>query len=172
MTSIRMNNDYPGYRFSNALRGMLIYGSGDTAAALILGEFSLVRMIGMALVGAVVYAIEVPNWFHWIDKRVQDRCDWRSALQRTGLALLYFNPVWIARHLLFIQLFSANWQQIDWSLLSLGCYSFLVNIPIAAIANYLIQNRLSFRWRFTASALFSACMALYYALAPHLFGST
>ena len=165
-----MRNGYPGYSLSNALRGMLIYGSGDTAAALILGEFSLSRMVGMLLVGAIIYAIEVPNWFHWIDKKVQDNRDWGSTLQRTGLALLYFNPLWIARHLLFIQLFAGHWQQIGWSLLSLGIYSFLVNIPITFIANYMIQNWLSFRWRFTASALFSACMALYYALAPLLFG--
>ena len=167
-----MTKGYPGYNAANALRGLLIYGSGDTLAALILGEFSLARMVGMSFIGATLYALEVPNWFHWIDRQTQHQHQhhWRSALQRTGLALLYFNPLWIARHLLFIHLFSGGWQQINSTLLSLGLYSFIANIPIALIANYTIQNRLPPQWRFSASALFSACMAIYYALAPLLFG--
>jgi hypothetical protein len=42
--------------------------------------------------------------------------------------------------------------------------AFIANIPIALIANYIIQNALQPRHRFTASALYSATMAVYYAL--------
>jgi len=152
---------YPGFRPSNALRGALIYGGGDTVAALILGEAGWVRLAGMVLVGATLYALEVPNWFHWIDRRVP--IGGRAAtLQRTTLALLYFNPLWIARHLLFIALLSG--REVGWGLLGAGFYSFIGNIPLSLLANYLIQNRTPPGWRFTASALFSACMAIYYAV--------
>ena len=165
-----MAEGYPGYNAANALRGLLIYGGGDTAAALILGEFGLTRMLGMALVGATLYTVEVPNWFHRIDRRCPNDGSWSTTARRTAWALAYFNPLWIARHLLFIALFSGAWSAIGWELLRLGGWSFLVNIPIALIANWLIQNRLLLRWRFTASALFSAAMAVYYALAHVLFG--
>lgn len=94
----------------------------------------------------------------------------QASLLRTGLAILYFNPLWIARHLLFIQIFSGNWGGISFNLLKLGLYSFLVNIPIAFMANYVIQNRISLKWRFLASAVFSSLMAVYYALSKVLFG--
>jgi len=160
----------PGYSAANALRGLLIYGCGDSAAALILGEFGLWRMLGMALVGATLYALEVPNWFHWIDRNARKGGGWATSVRRTVWALAYFNPLWIARHLLFIALCRGAWSSIGWELLKLGAWSFLVNIPIALVANWLIQNQVPFRWRFTARALFSAAMAVYYALAQVLFG--
>lgn len=159
---------YPGFAWPNVLRGMLIYGSGDTLAAWILGEASAGRFVGMVLVGGFVYGSEVPNWFHWIDQHGSAPGRWR-ALRRTLWALLYFNPVWIARHLAFISLCSGDWSGIGWGLLRTGLWSFLANIPVAVLANWFIQNRLDLRHRFIASAFFSALMAVYYALSARLF---
>jgi hypothetical protein len=71
---------WPGYRAGNALRGALIYGGGDALAAWLLGEFSPTRLAGMAALGGTLYALEVPNWFHWIDRRVGAHRDWGGAL--------------------------------------------------------------------------------------------
>jgi len=70
---------------------------------------------------------------------------------------------------LFIKLFSGNFNQIDLNLLKIAWVSFLVNIPISFIANYLIQNKVNLSWRFLASAIFSALMAIYYAMSEVIF---
>jgi hypothetical protein len=44
-----------------------------------------------------------------------------------------------------------------------------VNLPVSFTANYLIQNKVSYERRFMASALFSALMAIYFALAATWF---
>jgi hypothetical protein len=148
---------------------VLIYSTGDTIASLILSDFSPVRMLGMMLIGGTVYAFEIPNYFRWIDEKTERRTGFRGSLSRTGLAILYFNPLWIARHLLFIQILSGNWDSIGWNLLRLGTYSFAANAPVAFTANYLIQNRVQFKWRFFCSAAFSSVMAIYYAMSQVIF---
>jgi hypothetical protein len=140
------------------------------AAALILGEFSVGRTAGMALVGGLIYALEIPRYFRWIDRRVPSRGTARSTLARGGLAMLYFNPVWIARHLLFIRLFSGRWNDVSWALLGTGLASWAANVPLSLLGNLVIQNALPYRWRFLASALFSALMAVYYAVSAVWFG--
>jgi len=47
--------------------------------------------------------------------------------------------------------------------------SFVANIPISFVANYLIQNKFKLPWRFMASAIFSALMAIYYAMSETIF---
>lgn len=153
------------YKRSNIIRGGLIYCTGDTIAALLLNEFSITRLLTMVAVGATLYALEIPNYFKWIDSKTATYKGVRKSMVKTLLALLYFNPLWIARHLFFIKISMMPWQQISFnSLISIAFYSFLVNIPISFIANYLIQNKVSLRWRFMASAIFSALMAIYYAM--------
>ncbi|MDZ7723607.1 MAG: molybdopterin cofactor-binding domain-containing protein [candidate division KSB1 bacterium] len=147
------------------LSGLLIYAAGDTAASLMLNEFAWTRLIGMMAVGATVYALEIPAWFRWIDRRTAALSHgYRKIALRTALALLYFNPLWIARHLFFITLFSSGWSALSWSIFRTALLSWLVNIPIAIIGNAVIQGLLPLRWRFTGSATFSALLALYYAL--------
>jgi len=148
----------------NHLRGLLIYTAGDTTAALLLHQFSWGRLLGMALVGGTLYALEVPAYFRWIDCRVPPAPHPGQRLRRAALSLLYFNPLWIARHLLFIQVFSGRWEQVSWGLLAVASGSFLMNVPVSFTANYLIQNHVPPRWRFVVSALFSGLMAVYYAL--------
>jgi hypothetical protein len=149
---------------TNMLRGALIYASGDTIAALIQHDFSWTRLLGMMLVGATFYALEIPYYFAWIEKKVKGRKGFVNSLFKTSLAMLYFNPLWIARHLLFINLFSGNLENINLSLLSIASWSFLVNIPISLLGNYVIQNLIPLKWRFISSAIFSALLAIYYAM--------
>lgn len=123
----------------------------------------------MILIGATFYAIEIPNYFAWIDRKTARLSGIKLTLTKTALAIVYFNPLWIYRHLLFIKLFSGNFDQINSGLIGIAFLSFLVNIPISFIANYLIQNKIKLDWRFLASATFSALMAIYYALSETIF---
>jgi len=66
-------------------------------------------------------------------------------------------------------LFSNQIGELSWSLIRIGSLSFLVNIPLSIIANYVIQNKIRLRWRFFSSAVFSALMAIYYALSVVFF---
>lgn len=157
------------YKTSNILKGALIYSAGDTVAALLLNEFSIYRLLGMMLVGATVYAFEIPNYFDWIVRKTEHLTGIKATLTKTGLAILYFNPLWIARHLLFIKLFSGQFQDVNFGLLKIAFWSFLANILISFVANYIIQNRFKMKWRFLGSAIFSALMAIYYALSETLF---
>jgi len=157
------------YRCSDVLRGILIYSSGDTAASLILSQFSVTRLLGMMAVGGCIYALEIPAYFRWIHRKCGGMEGFKGSMARTGLALLYFNPLWIARHLLFIQLFSQNTSAIGFGLLRTGLLSFSANIPVAVTANYIIQNKIPLKWRFFSSAVFSSMMAVYYALSSSIF---
>ncbi|MEM5563869.1 hypothetical protein WNY78_02075 [Psychroserpens sp. AS72] len=123
----------------------------------------------MMLVGATFYAFEIPNYFDWIVKKTQFLKGIKATLIKTFLAIAYFNPLWIARHLLFIKLFSGQFEAIGCNLLQIAFWSFVVNIPISFIANYIIQNRFKIKWRFLGSAVFSALMAIYYALSETFF---
>ena len=123
----------------------------------------------MMLVGATIYAFEIPNYFMWIDEKTLFYNKLKKTFVKTGLAIVYFNPFWIFRHLAFIKLFSGNYDQINSNLLLIAFWSFLANIPIAFLANYLIQNKVKLDFRFLASALFSAIMAIYYALSETIF---
>ena len=142
---------------------------GDTVAALLLDEFSVYRLVGMILVGALLYSLEIPSYFKWIDKVTASYTGLKMTLAKTGLAIAYFNPLWIFRHLAFIKLFSGDYDLINADLVLIAFYSFLANIPISFFANYLIQNKIKINWRFMASAIFSALMAIYYALSETIF---
>jgi hypothetical protein len=145
--------------------GAIIYAAGDTIATLILGDFSPARTLGMMLVGATVYAFEIPLCFHYIDAfTARMERGPRYAFSRTMLAFLYFNPLWVARHLFFIALFSGNFANINSGLLSVALTSWLVNIPISLVGNAVIQLKIPARRRFAASAVFSGMMAIYFAL--------
>jgi hypothetical protein len=120
-------------------------------------------------VGATFYAFEIPNYFDWIVKKTESIKGLKATLTKTVLAILYFNPLWIARHLLFIKLFSGQFEAIGVNLMEVAFWSFIVNIPISFVANYIIQNRFKLKWRFMGSALFSALMAIYHAMSETLF---
>lgn len=160
-TIIRAN-----YTMKGILNGMVIYSLGDTIASMMLQQFCLSRVIGICLVGGLVYSLEIPAYFRWIDSKTKAKSSTRFSgpLLRTTLALAYFNPLWIARHLAFIALFSDQFNAIRFSILGIAGKSFVTNIPLSVLANYLIQNILPYKYRFVGSAIFSSLMAVYYAL--------
>jgi hypothetical protein len=158
------------YQLSDIIRGGTIYVAGDTIAALIAQEFDWRRMLGIALVGATIYAFEIPNYFRWIDQQVAARASFRAAVGRALLAMLYFNPLWIARHILFLKVFTGAFGEIGWGLLRTGLISFAFLVPLSLLANYVIQNVIRFRYRFLASATFSGLVAIYYSLSDFWFG--
>lgn len=157
------------YLRTDVVKGAIIYGLGDLIATLILDEFSVYRLLGMVFIGATLYAFEIPNVFQWIERKTMHLLGTKRTLTKTALAMGYFNPIWIARHLLFIKIFSLHFDQIGWDLMKVAWWSFLFNIPISILANYLIQNKIYLSWRFMASAVFSALMAIYYALSETIF---
>ena len=157
------------YKLSNIVSGGLIYSAGDTIAVLItngfdFGDLNYVRVLGVFMIGATLYALEIPNFFNWIDKKVPQNGSKKNDMLRAVWATLFFNPLWIARHILLIQLVSGNYSTIAWSILMTGLISFVVNIPVAFVANYWIQNKVSVKNRFVVSSVFSGIMAIYYSL--------
>lgn len=153
---------FPTYTKSNILKGLLIYSAGDSAAALLTCGFSFPRLIGIMAVGALVYSWEIPAWFDYIGRKYR-------GFARAGMAVLYFNPLWIARHLALICLFSGQSSDIGPELLKVSLKGFAVNLPVVFVANYLIQNRIPLKWRFFSSAVFSSLMAVYYPLCRVIF---
>lgn len=153
----------------NIINGALIYSSGDTIAALIIGDFSWGRLLGIVLIGAFLYSVEIPYYFSWIDNKTKEYRGLKLSLYKTAWAILYFNPLWITRHMFFITLFSRKYSDITVELFSKGLLSFFINIPISLLANYIIQNKINYNWRFFASAIFSAIMAIYYAFSMIIF---
>ena len=123
----------------------------------------------MMLIGATIYAFEIPNYFIWIDKKTASFTGIKKTVAKTGLAIAYFNPIWVFRHLAFIKLLTGNYDQINTDLLTIALLSFAVNIPISFTVNFIIQNKIHLNWRFIASAIFSALMAIYYALSETIF---
>ncbi|MGR8941302.1 MAG: hypothetical protein ACU83V_06250 [Gammaproteobacteria bacterium] len=159
----------PILNWRNAVRGSLVYASGDAIAAAVSGDFHLSRTLGMLCVGGTLYAIEIPAYFGWIHRHFHHTGRW-NALKRAFCAQVFFNPLWIARHIALIEFFSGRCSAITWDLLRIGLNSFLYALPIGLLANYAIQNLLPLHWRFLVSALFSSVMAIYYALSEVLFG--
>lgn len=157
------------YTKTNIIRGALIYCIGDTIATIISGDFNITRMLGIALMGGTMYAFEIPNFLLWLNDKdfgTSLKAKWTRAI----LFTLYFNPLWIARHILLLELFSGNFEKINWDLLSLGWDAFLYPLPIVIPANYIISNVIPYKWRFVGSTTFSGMMAIYYAVAPIIFG--
>lgn len=150
----------------NQIRGLIIYPLGDSIAQIILGEVNYWRVGILALVGCFLYSFEIGKWFGYIDKK------FKNPFLKTCLAVAYFNPLWIARHFLFIelathpQLFSNtnDFGQLVLRLIESGTKSFVGAILISLPANYLIQNKAPLKNRFLLSAVFSALMGIYYAM--------
>lgn len=150
---------------SDAYNGAIVYAAGDLIASLLLDEFSIIRFIGMMLVGGTIYAWEIPTYFRWIDHRTENmKNQLYYAFTRIFLALMFFNPLWIFRHLVFIAVLNGNFNSINLALFNVAYLSWLVNIPISIIANAIIQLAIPFKWRFFGNAIFSGMMVIYYAM--------
>ena len=141
-----------------------MYGIGDSIATLLVNNFSWTRLLGIIIIGSTIYALEIPNYFNWIETKIKNKIAKKKAFQKTLLALIYFNPIWIFRHLVFLKWFSNDFEFSYKGLFIISIYSFLINIPISIFGNFIIQNKISLKYRFLASGIFSALMAIYYAL--------
>jgi len=143
----------------------------DTIAAYLTNEFSVSRLLGMLFIGATLYAIEIPNYFDWLEKFVNKRYKGiKKSIVKTIASNLFFNPLWIFRHFVFIYLFLGRMDMINTELLNAALMSYIFNIPISIIGNYIIQNKISLEWRFVSNSIFMAILTLYYALSPSIFG--
>ena len=149
--------------------GGVVYAAGDTFATFLTDEFLYQRLVGMLLLGGTLYAWEIPTYFHYLDRRIQGK-SLLSSLKRMLFSSLFFNPLWIARHLIFIECFAGKWQSIDLDILLIATHSFVYALPVALLVNYMIQNKTPLDWRYVASSTFSAFMAVYFALSEVLFG--
>jgi hypothetical protein len=91
-------------------------------------------------------------------------------LGRTIGGMAYFNPLWIARHIFVIYLTSHHFQfesppvSIVGDCFKVGCQSFMTNLPLSLLGNYVIQEKLPADLRFAGSATLSAIMAGLYAI--------
>jgi len=52
----------------------------------------------MVLIGATLYTFEIPNYFNWVVRKTNKL----YGLTKITLAIAYFNPLWIARHLFYL----------------------------------------------------------------------
>ncbi len=157
-------------KMTDSLSGLFIYTAGDTLAAYLLDEFSISRLLGMAILSSTLYSLEIPAYFKWIDTKYPNTQQFFSdKLKRAALVVIFFNPLWIARHLSFIYLFTGNWQAINLSLLNISLLSFLINMPLSFCCNYLMQNHLALKWRYSVSSLYAAILTVYYAMSEQLF---
>lgn len=153
-----------------ALGAGLIYCGGDSAACLMTGQLSALRMLGVALLGATVYSVEIHYYFAWIRSRVLLPQSHPERIVRALLAVAWFNPLWISRHTFFLRGFSGELTDPGMNLLRMGLVSFALTLPISLAANYFIQNRVRPHRRLHASASYSAAMAVYYALMANVLG--
>ena len=165
----------------------LIYPLGDAVAQLILQEFSLRRFLSLTFLALAFYQWEIPKWFKLLDTIVvpahkisimpmagtvltkEYKLNWFG---RTLGAMIYFNPLWIARHMLFISLGKSSWGLINFnelvlSSLTLGVKSFLVNLPISIAGNYIVQAKLKLEYRFLGSVILTSLLTICYAMAHY-----
>jgi hypothetical protein len=194
--SIKINiREYDRHQFRYILEGCLVYGLGDLLAQIILGTPSIIRTIGVGFIGGTIYALEVPLWFRMIEGtfcHAQDRIRvWRMFKEpnqenvcyldykgRTLMAMSYFNPIWIARHMFFLSLLNAlstgfalaSPFRVFLLLIPVAAKSFLFCIPVTVIGNYIVQNRITMRYRLIGSAVLSAICVFWFALSKVLFG--
>ena len=158
------------YKKINIIRGAVVYSVFDAMAALYLDQFSWLRFFGIMFIGATIYTFEIPNYFAWIEKKCSKYSGYKHQIMKTLYALLYFNPLWIARHLLFIELLTIG--SSSFTTLTIAIKSFIVNIPISLFVNFFIQNQIKLTNRYIASVTFSGVMAIYYAFSRSLFNGT
>lgn len=152
---------------SESIKGAAVFGLFDAIAAYILGEFSLIRLVGMSLMGATFYAIEIPSFFAWIEAHSQRMKSWHGKLYKTLMTAVYFNPLWIVRHMCLIYLL--NQQSFGMEVFNTAWLSFWYGLPVSLAANYIIQNHIVMQYRFLASAIFSGCMVVFYAVSAVYF---
>jgi len=155
----------------NVVTGAILFAAGDSIGTFVTGDFLYQRMLGMMILGGSLYAWEIPTYFAHLQRRF-NKHGYPNAFKRTLAAGLFFNPLWIARHLLFIKIFAGQWQTISLDILVVATESFIFCFPFSLLANYLIQNVILYRWRFLVSSIYSALTVIYFALTEVIFATS
>ena len=157
--------------WQDAITGAVLFATGDSIGTLLTGDFMYQRMLGMLFLGGSLYAWEIPSYFYFLQHRF-NQSGYLNAIKRTLSAALFFNPLWIARHMLFIKVFAGKWMTISADILVLATQSFIYCFPASLLANYMILNVISYRWRFFYSSIYSALTVIYFALSEVIFASS
>ncbi|MBX9880183.1 MAG: hypothetical protein K2Y22_17120 [Candidatus Obscuribacterales bacterium] len=164
-----------------------MYPATDLIGQLITSNFNPYRLVALLLAGGLVYQYEIPTWFNRLSevclpKKVaglpvlrhltenRDEQLGLNGLARTIGAVFYFNPFWIARHMLFIKLATTSWSELMptmvlfWAII-LATKMFILNLPIAVMGNFIIQDKLPLHLRYAGSIILSTIFSITYALA-------
>lgn len=177
------------------LLGGLIFTLGDVTSQLFSHHINWVRVLGMMFIGSTLYPLEIDNYFKFLatwerDKPLLARWLWEQASSsyrlnwagRTLGAILFFNPLWIARHFLFIKAFEGGIPCHGLLSCTSTCFhmflgltvgaakSFIYGLPLVLVGNYVVQGVLPLRYRFIGSAVLSLLFAIYYGVSAWLFG--
>ena len=168
------------------ISGWLLYPISDLIAQLIIGDVSLLRIFIVAVVGRYVYAIETPKWFGFLATWARlntpqglSRFFWSKSetestyqfnwLSKTLGTTFWFNPLWIARHMIILELANILTGKTGFisflpQALYLGSVSFLMQLPVTLVVNYIIICHLTERTRFFWASVFSGTLSIYYAV--------
>lgn len=145
--------------------GGILLALSDSIAAIMTDQFTWIRFVGMLIIGATLYAIEIPNYFYWLEKFTDNHFKGlKRKVLKSVAVVIFFNPLWIFRHYIFIYLLIGEFDLINLPLLKSASISYAFNVPISLIGNYLIQNKMPLKWRFIGSSVFSVIMILYYTM--------
>lgn len=152
------------------LWGGIILAVSDGFAAYLTGGFSWIRFFGLLVIGSTLYAVEIPTFFAWLEKYTKAHyTSLKRKIIKAVAVVIFFNPIWLFRHFAFIDVFTGQFDLINLHLLQTASLSYLVNIPMSLIGNYIIQNVIALNWRFIASSIYSAIMIIYFALSQVYF---
>lgn len=155
---------------NDILWGGIILALSDGFAAYLTGNFSIIRFLGLLVIGSTLYAIEIPTFFAWLEKYTKANFTGiKRKLLKTIAVVIFFNPLWLFRHFAFIDILTGQFDLINLHLLQTASISYLINIPFSIIGNYIIQNAISLKWRFISSSIYSAIMIIYFALSQVYF---
>jgi len=183
----RQHEPLPQSTALNNVAGWLVYPLGDLIGQLIGGNLNIARIVAIALAGGIIYRREIPAWFAFLVRFkvspstarrfpfmrliLKDDADGLKLnwLGRTLGATIYFNPLWMARHMMIIMLATHSWVTFNWAqaladALVLGVKAYVCNLPMTLVGNYIIQERLPFKYRLAGSSLLSALVSIVYAL--------
>lgn len=158
------------YNKKDILWGGIILAVSDGLAAYLTGGFSWIRFIGLLIIGSTLYAIEIPTFFSWLENYAKSKFTGiKRKLIKTIAVVIFFNPLWLFRHFAFIDILTGQTELINYHLLQTASISYIINVPLSLIGNFIIQNIIPLEWRFLSSSIYSAIMIMYFALSQVYF---